>query len=220
MPIWTRTPGYFIATSMLIISLPSAAADYVVTKGERFELCRELADNLNTFKDEPPLLCGLKFNPKFTNFRSPKWEMMDARENIEVAQMVLHSTPLSKWDQARLDEGKLVLQKGDVDINFDGRTNVVYRVELLDCDPAKENPAIYGSRNVYIHPIENDPDSRAFRAATERTLMPYDIFYYKGRPYLYSWSSGGFVIEETSSPRRKFYESFASWSVCYIDYRP
>lgn len=50
--------------------------------------------------------------------------------------------------------------------------------------------------------------------------MPYDIFYYKGRPYLYSWSGGGFVIEETSSPMSEFHEGFASWSVCYIDYRP
>lgn len=113
------------------------AGEYVITKGQRFELCRELAENLNTFKDEPPLLCGLKLNPKYTNFRFPKWEMMDVRENVEIVQMVLHSTPLSKWNQERIENRQLILQKGAVDINSDGRPNTVYRVEMLDCDVEK-----------------------------------------------------------------------------------
>src|SRR5437773_1714716 len=48
-------------------------------------MCRELIKNLNEFRDDPPMTCRRKFDPKFTNFSLPNWKLLDEHDAIQAA---------------------------------------------------------------------------------------------------------------------------------------
>jgi hypothetical protein len=69
-----------IAVAIDIFSCPVLlhAGEYVLTDRSDSELCREYRNNLNSIKGVfHPMVCERKLNPKFTDFKRPKWKKLD-----------------------------------------------------------------------------------------------------------------------------------------------
>lgn len=210
-----------------IFSVELLAGEYIAERGKRFSLCRDLAANLNTFKNEPPLICGLKFSPKFKDFRFPKWQPLDVNKNMNIFDEILHhkkSRPYTPWIQKLLEQGQVTLGRAMIDFNFDGKKNQVYRMEMKSCQNREEKiiknikRGLWRGPDIFIWPYEAVSDSGAF-TNFKRSNTPYDLLYYKGRPYLYRWDNvgfGGIAVWETNNFGGK--ESYSSRWVCLIEY--
>lgn len=180
-----------IVITFMFFSASVYAAEYKLVRGQQYELCREFEKNLNSFKNEPPMVCERKLNPEFKNFWKPKWKDVDSQNNMGIINRFseykyqknkYEKTYLKNWEKilTNIDEGVVSLQIAFFDLDFDGRDEPVYKLKPFRCDPAVE---YYVAPIPYLfvmnknNKILNTKYRRIFRST-------YDPFFYKGRIYL------------------------------------
>lgn len=187
----------------LLIADVATAGDYVLMLGKGIEVCEAYLKNLNSFPDDPPMVCERKVNPKFTGFSKPVWQPLDALEHLDLLEQiqrqklshieeeyVRNREKLIAWFKEHIVSGRIRLALADIDIEQNGTTakETVLQHEYADCDPANEsNFAGLSGRAFYVlNPEKTQIDvekSKSFYFA-----LRADVFLFKDRVYLTRWA--------------------------------
>ncbi len=90
----------------LLIADVATAGDYVLMLGKGIEVCEAYLKNLNSFPDDPPMVCERKVNPKFSEFSKPIWQPQDALEHLNLLEQIeqqisQHSEPEEDFIRGR-----------------------------------------------------------------------------------------------------------------------
>lgn len=209
---------------------------------ERADLCEKLVENFNQFKDEPPMVCELKFDPMFKDFTLPKWKKLDGLKHLKIIKRLQTVESNHPWDEdgiefikQKLKQGKYHLFQASVDINYDGHVNTVFKLTLNSCDQIRDYKYDIVGDNKYFA-IPNFPDKNHPKGlGSLNGSVRGTLFLYKNRPFFHSWiqwplflsdrsrsvegPSPRIAVYETSSPSRPYYESYAYRERCEIGYR-
>lgn len=136
---------------ILAVDLASAG-EYKIVGGWAWEVCQAYLKNLNSFPDEPPMVCERKVNPRFADFQKLTWQALDARQNFELVREIdrlMHH--VAKEDYGRFSEKYMPLLKQSVessgirlsvtelDVTQDGTPEKVVQYENGECDPLNES---------------------------------------------------------------------------------
>jgi hypothetical protein len=124
-------------------------------------LCKQWAQNLNLFCDQPPMACDIKIHPSMSHlFSEPKWQPLDpvaefkwvetayrAQEFVLSEEVAAKGPPDKRsgrsWKELeagirrKAETGRLKLSRAyfnPLNVSVYG-PNWVYRVQDLDCDP-------------------------------------------------------------------------------------
>ena len=182
-----------------LVVLPTTgvmAGEYKLIRGKQFELCRVFEKNLNSFKDETPMVCERKINQKLKDFKRPSWKRVNAKEYIAVLEQLYRYKQRNrteaqfqqKWKKIkeRLDAGKIILQQSNYDFDHDGTKEPVMKLTGLGCDSLKHKN--------FVRPVEPQlfvviPNRVALDMRFKRGFsLSFDEFIYKGRSYISKWS--------------------------------
>ncbi len=181
----------------MMFTIVCHAGEYKLVRGQQFELCREFEKNLNTFKDEPPMVCERKINPEFKDFTMPKWKALEPKENMDVLEKIIRYRSKNqtvevqdkKWKTVknRINKGKVRLWRGYFDIDHNGKREVVWKLNAYGCDPNDE--ASFGWPSTFALSIVDENKRIMDKQYQYRVLHPlsFDVFLYKGRTYLINW---------------------------------
>lgn len=213
------------------------AAEYQLVEGDQYELCRDLERNLNTFKDEPPMVCGIRLNPEFEDFRVPAWEPMRAKDHVGLLKQMYWAkysglggyTPeiiAEEWRKylpelkQKIERGQVQIAKGHFDIEHDSDKESVVRLRDDGCDAVKYLMAFSPpDPNLFVLSTDGDVLYSGYDRMSRNSS---DTFLYKGRTYLSSW--GGITTsEDTVLYVYETFEVFGEFGfqlVCRYDYLP
>lgn len=210
-----------IGFGLLAVCDALIAAEYRLIKGRDFELCRALEQNLNVFKDDPPMVCERKFDARFKDFRVPNWEPLDAKENRDLleqiykAQFSLAVTKDSdkkfaeeKWLkfkpelEKKLGEGRVFLSKSRFDLAHNGEHVTVLKLVDNGCDPVKHIRFV-NQPDPTLHVFVDDTTELDPRYARTARFMA-EPFFYQGRVHLSEWNG----LPNTEPPQLNVYETF------------
>lgn len=149
----------------MLIADVATAGDYVLMVGKGIEVCEAYLKNLNSFPDDPPMVCERKVNPKFTGFSKPVWQPLDALEHLDLLEQIerqklsyieediRNREKLIVWFKEHIVSGRIRLALTNIDIEQNGMTanETVLQYEYADCDPANEsNFAGLAGRAFYV----------------------------------------------------------------------
>ena len=65
--------GLVVGLFWLLIADMASAGDYALVVGKGIDVCEAYLKNLNSFPNDPPMVCERKVNPKFPEFSKPVW---------------------------------------------------------------------------------------------------------------------------------------------------
>ncbi len=199
----SRRSALVLGVLWLLIADVATAGDYVLMLGKGIEVCEAYLKNLNSFPDDPPMVCERKVNPKFPEFRKPAWQPLDALEHLDLLEQIerqklshieeeyiRNREKLIAWFKEHIVSGRIRLALADIDIEQNGTTakETVLQHEYADCDPANEsNFAGLSGRAFYVlNPEKTQIDvekSKSFYFA-----LRADVFLFKDRVYLTRWA--------------------------------
>jgi hypothetical protein len=199
----SRRSALVLGVLWLLIADVATAGDYVLMLGKGIEVCEAYLKNLNSFPDDPPMVCERKVNPKFPEFRKPAWQPLDALEHLDLLEQIQRQKlshieeeyirnreKLIAWFKEHIVSGRIRLALADIDIEQNGTTakETVLQHEYADCDPANEsNFAGLSGRAFYVlNPEKTQIDvekSKSFYFA-----LRADVFLFKDRVYLTRWA--------------------------------
>lgn len=146
--------GLVLGLLWLLIADVATAGDYVLVLGKGIEVCEAYLKNLNSFPDDPPMVCERKVNPKFSEFSKPVWQPVDASKHLDLVEQIERWKPYETGFEdpkrreeiltsikARIENGKVQLAVTDLDIEQNGTTTkeTVLRYEFADCNPDSES---------------------------------------------------------------------------------
>jgi hypothetical protein len=197
-----------------LCSASALAGSFQLVSGKRFDLCRAYDKNLRSFPDLTSQTYEWPLNPKLKSFAKPRWNAVDARENLSVIKKLYlwamdpygsldAATAESRWQQKlpdilqMIDKGMVRLEITRLDFDNAGRPDRVYRYyHPIRFDKSKSGPphAVYGYWYVFFD--DRDPAvSDDFRSSSGEGRL-YDSFFFRGRFYLIGWFGGGLAIFE------------------------
>ena len=195
--------GLVLGLLWLLMADLATAGEYVLVLGKGIEVCEAYLKNLNSFPDDPPMVCERKVNPKFPEFSKPVWQPLDALKHLDLIEQIERWKPYETGFEdpkrreeilarikARIENEKVQLAVTDLDIEQNGTTTkeTVLRYEFANCDPANEsNFAGLPGRAFYVlNPEKTQIDvekSKSFYFA-----LRADVFLFKDRVYLTRWA--------------------------------
>ncbi|OQW33694.1 MAG: hypothetical protein A4C66_13235 [Nitrospira sp. HN-bin3] len=193
--------GLVVGLFWLLIADMASAGDYALVVGKGIDVCEAYLKNLNSFPNDPPMVCERKVNPKFPEFSKPVWQPMDAVENLGLLEQIerqkLHREEeyirnrekLIAWFKEHIASGRIRLALANIDFERNGTTanEAVLQYERADCDPANEsNFAGLAGRAFYVL----DPEKVQIDVEKSKSISFYDradIFLFKERVYLTHW---------------------------------
>ena len=186
----------------LLIADVATAGNYVLMVGKGIEVCEAYLKNLNSFPDDPPMVCERKVNPKFPEFSKPAWQPLDALEHLDLLEQIQRQKlshieeeyirnreKLIAWFKEYIVSGRIRLALANIDIERNGTTanETVLQYEYADCDPANEsNFAGLSGRAFYVL----SPGKIQIEVERSKSVHFYDradIFLFKDRVYLTHW---------------------------------
>lgn len=181
-------------------------------------VCKALADNLNEFCDEPPMVCHLKIHPKYAKTMAlPEWKSVNLRGSLALVERFVRApweglgdprAPDRIWQEERaesrvaLKEGRLRLSTSRLDLYQTGRSDQVYMLDRNgDCEQ-KLMPQFKSSDRTtwpeeFISPrrtVQYTPDAlTSFKK--EFWLFSHgglngELFIFEGKTFTYSIASG------------------------------
>ena len=201
----------------------SARACYRIVVERHPTLCKQFAQNLNLFSDEPPMRCDLKVHPSMSHlFTLPNWEPLDPVEEFErVAKIYRASLGIGsaeshpevlafwsrKWHEMEPDvrrkaaSGRLNVSRARFDpLNVPvywvpaGRGKpLVYRVDDLDCDPSDPDAPQPSSPLFGVFDESTGELDPRYRRLNVDRNRP--VFFKRGYTYLSSWTGGDGSID-------------------------
>ncbi len=198
----SRRSALVLGVLWLLIADVATAGDYVLMLGKGIEVCEAYLKNLNSFPDDPPMVCERKVNPEFPEFSKPAWQPLDALKNLNLIEQIERWKPYETGFEnpkrreeilalikARIASGRIRLALANIDIEQNGTTanETVLQYEYADCDPANEsNFAGLAGRAFYVlspGKIQIDVE----RSKSVHFYNRADIFLFKERVYLTHW---------------------------------
>jgi hypothetical protein len=186
----------------LLMADLATAGEYVLVIGKGIEVCEAYLKNLNSFPDDPPMVCDRKVNPKFPEFRKPAWHPLDALKYFDLIEQIERERPSQTEEEyarnretlvARYKEhiasGRIRLAVTDLDIEQNGRTTkeVVLQYEHGDCDSMSESHFAHSAgRSLYVLNAERTQID-VEKSKNISYLGRVDVFLFKDRVYLTQW---------------------------------
>lgn len=144
--VWKRLKCCILAT-IALSTTGFAAAEYRITKGNQYELCQGFVDYLNRHP-EGALICELKPDKEFRDFRLPEWNYLDPKEyesSILERLQFAHNKKGKKIDdlirryKERISSGDLKLKSAKFDLNHDSFLDHVFSYNPLNCTLNSKN---------------------------------------------------------------------------------
>jgi hypothetical protein len=186
----------------LLIADVATAGEYVLMLGKGIEVCEAFLKNLNSFPDDPPMVCDRKVNPKFPEFSKPAWQPLDALKNLDLIEQIERWKPyetefkdpkrreeILASIKARIENGEVQLAVTKLDIEQNGTTTkeTVLRYEYADCNPANESHFTHSAgRRLYALNAERTQIDIE-KSENIRYLGRADVFLFKDHVYLTQW---------------------------------
>jgi hypothetical protein len=152
---------------------PAKAGNYTLTYGKQFEVCRAFAENLASFGDLPEGLFEWPLNPKFKKLRKPDWKPLDPKQHLALIENWVRTLRHAYGNQppgsdvvetawktklANIHEGRARLERAVIDVNNDGKPDLLYRLQFPNItDPQKPGWNYFISDDDGSH-IENKSD--------------------------------------------------------------
>lgn len=181
-----------------------SAGEYVLIEGKNKEVCREYGKNLNSFKKLPhAMVCERKLNPRFTDFKTSKWETLDVWENREIvgkmdrylwnsrteSQKEAFDKNFTQWLEKlkeRIKNNEISLSLTRVDIDNNGKLDNVIQYDMGTCSDTDENSFTSPGGRIYL--VFNEDITAINENLSNFTkVLRLGIFIYKGRTYLDFW---------------------------------
>lgn len=175
-------------------------------------MCRELEENLNTFCDEPPVVCGLRVAPQFANdFTFPAWQPVALDGRLDLVESIIRA----QWASLRNEQGKelvwkeyravfaqaladarLTVATADLDLFQLGRAYKTYRIDAGNCAQlnahlSKEPKSVWWNWPLKYAQVFVVPAPDAVREIENKYVngamsgADGDIFVFRGKPYAY-----------------------------------
>ena len=196
-----RKPICFAFLLWLLMADLATAGDYKLVLGKGIEVCEAFLKNLNSFPNDPPMVCERKINPKFPEFSTPTWQPLDAQEHLALIEEIERWKPYETgFDDPiqrekmlaqiteRIKNGVIRLTVTDLDIDEDGVAETVLKYEYADCDPANESQfAGMSGRSFYVLAAEKMTLDKG-KSGNFSMRIRGDIFLFKKHTYITVWS--------------------------------
>lgn len=195
------------------------------------------------------MVCTRKVHPDFgKDFALPKWENLDPAAHWDILEQVIRSraakVPTScneeckktwqdkQWRENRpkltegIRQGLVKLDRARVDLNHDGKRELVYRLTEGDCkaQPGAEHPGFAGLATLMVY----DEARRQYdpRYAEYLTVWRFDALLYQGRSYLTMWDDsvgparvGLFDMYRNDNPSPDIHKDFAVSYLPFCEFR-
>ncbi len=224
-------------------SVNSIAGRYELIDGKKYEICRDLVENLNKHPEWPPLACEFKVDTKDKKFSMPQWVNLKPLDHMDLIENIIkeHNMPhqyiknpgdyVAKrrekaWHDAEnnvrawAENGESRLYRAVFDVNHDGKQDVVYRYLSRSCDPHHDADfEVSGLPMIYVADKDGQLPDLSFGAINS---PPRDVFLYQGRAYLTWWlgdskqGTANIGVYETSSPIQA--GQYSDINVCTLKY--
>lgn len=195
--------GVMVSILWLLMADLATAGEYVLVLGKGIEVCEAFLKNLNSFPNDPPMVCERKVNPKFPEFSKPTWQPLNALERLDLLEQIERLRPshneeeyirnrekLLAWFKEHIANGTIRLAVTDLDIEQNGTTarETVLQYEYAGCDPANESnfSGLSGLTFYVLNPGKMQVDVE--RSKSIHFYDRADIFLFKDRVYLTHWS--------------------------------
>ena len=179
-------------------------------------VCKVVLDNLNKFCDEPPMVCAFKIHPKYsTQLSAPKWTQLDINKNLDKIEAMIRTPYEIQADTANnkkfqdesweiyykslkkgLDDGSAKLEQTHFDLRNLGRAYDVLRVSNGICtgktiildqnDDPKVAAREYEQSTITVE-YTSEELRKIFKPSMIYTLWEYNIFFFHGVTFTYSW---------------------------------
>ena len=197
---------------------------YRLISGKEDLMCRLFLQNLNSFCNEPGMVCERKIHPDFAKyFTLPNWEEVDLTENLEIiADYVKAQVPRNakcadekcqkgwqekKWQEyktgllERLKTGKVKFHRAICKLTrYSNKESVVYRLVDFPCSPTDANDWDNPQVPKLIVTDEETGKLDSQYTAIFQFGGPYDVLIYEKLTYFTVWrsdfpSGGNMTIE-------------------------
>lgn len=167
-------------------------------------ICRVMEQNLNQFCNQPPMVCGLKIAPKFSQqFTLPTWTPLDPEANRTLIEEFLqapyevrrnqYSDAVWAEEQPKLKAAfakkRITFAQAQLDLYSLGKTQTAYRLDYGNCqadnpqlnDPARWGEAIHHAEIKTQHAPEVIRQLYREYFSVDRHLA--EVFLYEGQVY-------------------------------------
>ena len=137
---------------LMLLTAMAFAGEYVLLEGHKYEVCRDYAKNLNSFKSMPfAMVCEREINPKFADFKKPEWKELDIWDHKEMIlqlenRMWRRNNPKKPDDQEWLnrikkdiEEKSISLSEAWFDIDNNGKIDHILVYKYGRCDPDNQS---------------------------------------------------------------------------------
>ncbi|WP_143762983.1 hypothetical protein [Ramlibacter tataouinensis] len=207
---------------------------YRLIEGQRYPLCRVYVNNLNHFCEDAALRCDFKVHPDFRkDLGRPDWEDVDPKKHLNLiaqwARAYFHVPEECKGDceevrreknwqefkvklDAAINAGRVHLQRAMVDLNYDKKEEVVYRLGDRQCI-ADHRDTFMPGQSPKLMVVEDLGERLAIDYAQTLNQKGSDIVLLQGRAHLYR----GNLYEGLSGPGIGRYAANAG-AVCEVEY--
>lgn len=223
-----------LAGAAIALMSAAQAGEYKLIEGGQYELCRDLERNLNTFKDEPPMVCGIRINPDFEDFDVPDWEPMQAKDHVNLLKQLFWEQNIHKggytpkavakeWKKykfvlaEKISLGTVHLWKAQFDIDHDGKMDAVIKVADDQCNPVDD---FYWPTDPNLFVLVPNSNSLNPNFSSLR-LFRFDAFLRTGRTYLTAWEGKSLDSEDATLYVFETFEVFGKLGfkqVCQYNY--
>lgn len=219
---------WFVGSWFTQGNVTAAENCFKLVHGSRNSVCRELARNLNHYCSEPPMRCEIKIDPGFAkDFSYPKWEDIDPLTNINVVAELVRSHAIvasnckgdcetnwreGYWQKLRqeiidgIQDKRVRFSRAYIDLNNDGKMELVYRLVGRECPPPGERWFGYLNGNPVLMVLDEATNQFDRDFAVELNLVRYDVLLHLGRAVLVSYDSyddSWSAYEPTFNPGRE-----------------
>ncbi len=200
--------GFVLGMFWLLMADLATAGDYKLVLGKGIEVCEAYLKNLNSFPNDPPMVCERPLNPKLIESSRPKWQPLEFWPNRHLLRQAIrqHASnqaytdeefekrdPYDKWEanmQGRLSERAMTFHTAKLHVDQDGTEETVLRFDTAwPCDPTDEFTFSYaGGIEFYIltpdgQRIDGQKTGLIFHGHAGRP----DLFLHKGRVFETHW---------------------------------
>jgi len=194
--------GFVLGLLWLVMADLATAGEYLLVLGKGVKVCEAYLRNLNSFPDDPPMVCERKVNPKFPEFSKPTWQSLNALKHLDLIEQIerwkLYETgfddpkrreELLTLIKARIENGTVQLAVTELDIEQNGTITkeTVLRYENADCNPANESHFAHSvGRQLYALNVDRTQIDLE-KSKNINFLGRADVFLFKDRVYLTQW---------------------------------